>query len=108
MRQPLIQKLEGEIAQLRERVSQLRNLLDEAVKPRTPPDGNGPQTKSWGVDSMTPPEIGPHLREVALRCIHIARESADARTTRAFEDISIELVDRASSLEAMFTTDGSI
>jgi len=96
--------LVGEIAELRERLNQLRNLLDEAVKPRTPPDINGPQTKSWSVDSMMPSEIGPHLREVALRCIRLARESTNARTSQEFEDISIELTDRASSLEAVFTT----
>ena len=54
---------------------------------------------------MTPSEIGPHLREVALRCIRLARESTSARTAQEFEDISIELTDRASSLEAVFTTD---
>ncbi len=105
MAKPPVQELEGEIAQLRERLDQLRNLLDEAVKPKTLPDINGPHMKSSSVNSMTPSEIGPHLRQVALRCIRLARESTNARTAREFEDISIELTDRASSLEAVFTTD---
>jgi hypothetical protein len=52
---------------------------------------------------MTPAEIGPHLRELALRCIKLARHCADPRTARELEDISIELADRSAGLHAIFS-----
>jgi hypothetical protein len=100
-----LEQLADEIAELRQRFDQFRNLLDEAVRPRGPPDNIGPPLNSCVVNSMAPSEVGPHLREVALRCMRLARESADTRTAREFEDISIELAERAGSLEAAFTTD---
>ena len=49
---------------------------------------------------MSITEIGPHLREVALRCIQLAREGAGTPAAQELEVASIELADRATSLEA--------
>jgi hypothetical protein len=56
--------------------------------------------KSHVISSMSITEIGPHLREVALRCIQLAREGAGTRAAQELEAASIELADRATSLEA--------
>jgi hypothetical protein len=103
MAEPTLQGLQRENAELRERLDRLRNLLDSVAEPRNLLDVIGPETKSRIVNSMTPAEIGPHLRELALRCIRLARQSADPRAARELEDISIELADRSGSLEAVFS-----
>jgi hypothetical protein len=54
------------------------------------------------VNSMSPAEIAPHLREVAVRCQSLARESTDAGATRGLQEAGIELADQASALEAIF------
>jgi hypothetical protein len=83
---------------LGERVEQL---LNKPVEPRTMLDVIGPETKSRIINSMSAAEVGPHLREVALRCVRLSKEGADARAAKELEDISIVLADRASSLEAI-------
>jgi hypothetical protein len=45
--------------------------------------------------------MSPHLREVALRSVQLARESADAQAAQELEELSIELANRANSLEAI-------
>jgi hypothetical protein len=95
-------ELQRENAELRQRLDQLRKRLNSVFEPRMP-DNIGPVTKSRMINSMSPTEIGPHLREVALRCQRLARQSTDARATRELQDIGIELADRASSLETIFT-----
>jgi hypothetical protein len=59
------------------------------------------------INSMSPGEIAPHLREVALRCQSLARESADARAVRGLQDVGIELAEQAGRLEAIFTIPGA-
>jgi hypothetical protein len=98
----IIEELQRENAELRRRLDQFRELLDSVFGPRML-DYIGPETKSRMINSMSPAEIGPHLRELALRCQSLARQSADARATRELQDIGIELADRASSLETIFT-----
>jgi hypothetical protein len=63
----------------------------------------GPDARSCMVHSMSAAEIGPHLRELALRCQRLARDSTDARAVRELAEIGSELADRASSLEAIFS-----
>jgi uncharacterized protein YjiS (DUF1127 family) len=101
MAESIIEELQRENAELRERLDQLRRLLNNVFEPRML-DFIGPETKSRVINSMSPADIGPHLREVALRCQNLARKSTDARATRELQDIGIELADRASSLEAIF------
>ena len=103
MARPTIEELQRENAELRGRLAQLRNLLDSVAAPRNLMDAVGPETKSRIINAMTPAEIGPHLREVALRCIRLARHCADPRTARELEDVSIELADRSGGLEAIFS-----
>ncbi len=54
-------------------------------------------------NSISPDEIGTHLREIALQCIRMARECTDAHVARGLEDTSILLADLASSLETILT-----
>jgi hypothetical protein len=102
MAESIIEELQRENAELRRRLDQFRELLSSVSAPRKP-DCIGPETKSRMINSMSPAEIGPHLREVALRCQSLARQSSDERATRELQDIGIELADRASSLETIFT-----
>ena len=96
-----IEELQRENAELRQRLHQFRTLLDNVFEPRML-DFIASETKSRLISSMSPAEIGPHLRELALRCLSLARASTDARAARELEDIGSELADRASSLEAIF------
>jgi hypothetical protein len=102
MAECIIEELRRQNVELRERLDQFRALLDNVFEPRML-DVVGPATRSRVVQSMSGAEIGPHLREVALRCQTLARDSADERATRALEEIGSELADQASSLEAIFT-----
>jgi hypothetical protein len=102
MAECIIEELRRQNIELRERLDQFRRLLDEVFEPRIL-DVVSPPTRSRMIHSMSGAEIGPHLREVALRCQTLARESKDARAARALEEIGGELADRASSLEAIFT-----
>src|SRR5258708_29372389 len=43
---------------------------------------SGQEARSRMTNAMSPDEIGPHLREVALRCQSLARESTDLRASR--------------------------
>jgi hypothetical protein len=104
MAEPSIEELQRENAELRERLDKLRKLLHGVVESRTVLDVVGPETRSRMINSMSPSEMGPHLREVALSCIRLARESTDARAALELEHISIELADRAGSLEAIFSS----
>jgi hypothetical protein len=96
-----VEELRRQNAELRKRLDRLRALLDDVFEPRML-DIIGPQTRSRLINSMTGAEVGPHLREVALRCQALARDSMDARAARALEEIGGELADRAGSLEAIF------
>jgi hypothetical protein len=101
MTECIIEELQRQNAELRERLDQFRKLLDNVFEPRML-DVVGPQARSRMINSMSAAEIGPHLRVVALRCQTLARESPDARAARALEEIGSELADRAGGLEAMF------
>jgi hypothetical protein len=103
MEKPTIEELQHENAALRERVDRLRQLLDNVAEPRTMLDVVGPETRSRIINALSPAEIGPHLRELALRCIRLARLSTEPEAVRELEDVSIELADRAASLAAIFT-----
>lgn len=102
MAESIIEELQQENAELRERLDGLRKLLNDVFEPRMI-DFIGPEAKARMISSMAPAEIGPHLREVALRCQSLARKSSEASATRELQDIAIELAERASSLEAIFT-----
>ena len=101
--EPTIDDLRRENAELRKQLQRLRNPLDDVVEIGALLDVIGLQTKSRIVNSLTPAEIGPHLREVALHCIRLAREASDPRAAQQLENISIELAERANRLEAIFT-----
>jgi hypothetical protein len=101
MTQSNIEQLQRENAELRERLDQFRNLLDNVFEPRML-DFTGSETKASMINAMSPAEIGPHLRALALRCQSLARESTDARAAEELREVSSELADRASTLEAIF------
>ena len=107
MAAPLIEELRREAAELRRQLHQFRTLLDKVFEPGML-DVIAPETQSSLIDSslvssMSPAQIGPHLRELALRCQSLARTSTDARAARELEDIGSGLAAGASSLEAIFT-----
>jgi hypothetical protein len=97
----VIEELQRENAELREWLERFRKLLNNVFEPRML-DFIDPEVKSRMVRAMSPVEIGPHLREVALRCQSLGRESTDPRAALELEEISSELAQRASSLEAIF------
>lgn len=82
----------------------MKNLAnDETAEMRQRPgreDATRVKVQSHAISSMSITEIGPHLREVALRCIQLAREGAGTPAAQELEVASIELADRATSLEA--------
>jgi hypothetical protein len=101
MAECIIEELRRQNVELRERLDQFRRLLDTVFEPRML-DVIAPPTRSRMINSMSGAEIGPHLREVALRCQTLARDSRDERAARALEEIGGELADRAGNLEAVF------
>jgi hypothetical protein len=101
MAESIIEALQRQNVELRERLDRFRRLLDTVFEPSML-DFISPAARSRMVHSMSGVEIGPHLREVALRCQTLARDGADERAARALEEIGGELADRASSLEAIF------
>jgi hypothetical protein len=102
----VVKQLQRESAELRERLDQFRKLLNDVLELRTL-DLIGPEVKSCIISSMSPAEIAPHLREVALRCQSLARESADAPAARRLQDVGIELADQAVRLDEVFTIPGA-
>jgi len=102
----IIEELRRQNVELRERLDQFRQLLDTVFEPRML-DVITPPTRSRMINSMSGAEIGPHLREVALRCQTLARDSRDERAARTLEEIGGELADRAGSLEAVFAVPGA-
>jgi hypothetical protein len=87
---------------MRERLDKLRRLLDCVVGRRTMPDV-APATKPRMISSMSPDEIGPHLREMTLHCARMARDSTDTRVARELQNTRIVFADRAGSLETLVT-----
>ena len=102
----IIEELRRQNVELRERLDQFRGLLDNVFEPRML-DVVGPATRLRVVQSMSGAEIGPHLREVALRCQRLARESTDARAARGLQDAGMELTDQAGRLETIFAIPGA-
>jgi hypothetical protein len=88
---------DGESAETRQK---LPKASDKVSEPGSGIDATLVEAKSRVISSMSITEIGPHLREVALRCIQLAREGAGTRAAQVLEDASIELADRANNLEA--------
>jgi hypothetical protein len=94
---------DGETAQTRQK---LPKASDKVSGSGSGSDATRVEAKSRMISSMSITEIGPHMREVALRCIQLAREGAGTRAAQELEDASIELADRASSLEAALAPRG--
>jgi len=53
-------------------------------------------------ESMQQYGIAAYLRNLAVRCNHIARSSGDLQVHKALEAISAELADKAEVLEEAF------
>jgi DNA-binding CsgD family transcriptional regulator len=97
-----IEELRRENAELKDRIDRLQKLLAGVAEPATMLDVIDLATRSRTINDMSAIEMGSHLREVSLHCVRLARESADARVARKLESISIEIADRAGTLEAIF------
>jgi hypothetical protein len=106
MPESIVKQIQRESVELRERLDQFRKLLNDVLELRMP-DLVGPEVKSRIISSMSPAEIAPHLREVALRCQSLVRESADAPAARRLQDVGIELADQAVRLDEVFTIPGA-
>jgi hypothetical protein len=102
----IVKQLQRESEELRQRLDRFRTLLNDVFEPKLA-DVVGPEIKSRMINSMSPAEIGPHLREVALRCQRLARESTDARAARGLQDAGMELTDQAGRLETIFAIPGA-
>lgn len=50
----------------------------------------------------TPDQIVSALRDIAIECGHLARNSANSGTHADLEEISVELADKAANLEGVF------
>ena len=97
MTNPTVEALQQENAELRRK---LRELHDRGWEPRIGPEFTHAEARSRLTNSISITEIGPHLREVALRCVHLARECAGTRTAQELEEISVALTDLVDTLEA--------
>ena len=62
-----------------------------------------PETKPRMINSMSPDRISPHLREMTLHCVRMARDSTDARVARELQNTRIVFADRAGRLETILT-----
>jgi hypothetical protein len=81
----------------------LRNLVEQRPLPRLYNADTPPLPRQ----EMSPTEIAPRLREVATRCAHLSRDSADRNIGREFESLGVELADVAERLEALFADEAS-
>jgi hypothetical protein len=106
MPESIVKQIQRESVELRERLDQYRKLLNDVLELRTL-DLIGPEVKSRIISAMSPAEISPHLREVALRCQSLARESADSPARRTLQDVGIELADQAVRLDEVFSILGA-
>jgi hypothetical protein len=102
MAESIIEELQRKSAKLRGLLDEFRNLLDGVFEPSTL-DSIDSEIRLRAINSLPPAEIAPHLREVALRCQTLARESIDARAAQELEEIGIELAVKAGGLEAILT-----
>jgi hypothetical protein len=100
----IIKQLQRESAELRERLDQFGKLLGEFPN-LSMLDVIGPQARTHviTITAVSSAEVGPHLRDIALRCQSLARESTDVRAAGALEGAGAELAHQASTLEAIFT-----
>jgi hypothetical protein len=80
----------------------LRNLVEQK---RLPKLYNG-EASPLPPQAMSPTEIAPHLREVAIRCAYLSRH-ADGSVGRELESLSVELADVAERLEGLISGDTS-
>jgi hypothetical protein len=102
MTEPTIEALQRENAELRQK---LRKLYDSGWEPRAGLEAKRSEALSHRISSMSTTDIALHLREVALRCIQLAREGPRTRAAQELEVASVEIADRASSLEAAFRSE---
>ena len=101
-----VEELQRENAELRERLDRLRKLISSVAETRTMSDLISPPMRSRMINSMSPAEIGPHLRAVALYCVRLASERRDRQLAQELEDASIELADHAGRIEAAVSEGG--
>jgi hypothetical protein len=92
--------LQSENIELRAQLDRLRS----GAGPGAVQDLSAPEARSRLINSMSAAEIGPHLRQVALLCARLSRQGPDARAGRALEEISIDLADLGSKLEAIINS----
>ncbi len=101
MTESMIERLQRENVELR---AQLDRLRSGAAGLGAAHDLSPPEARSRLINSMSPAEVGPHLRQVALLCARLSREDPHARAGRALEEISIDLADHGSKLEAIINS----
>jgi hypothetical protein len=97
-----VSQLQSENGDLRDLVVHLSNVLLRNVMRQL-------ALSRYGVQSLRPnivsaSEVAPRLRELALLCAHISRESAPGETAREMESLSIELADTAQQVAAVLDT----
>jgi hypothetical protein len=98
-------QLRKENNDLRDLVVQLSNIILRNVvgETRALPQLHSRQNLSSPPSTMSPIEIVPRMREVALLCAHLSRDSRpDSETARELESLGVELADAAERLAAIF------
>jgi hypothetical protein len=101
--------------QLRKENHNLRNLvvqlstiiLRNVVEQRALLQLHGRLNLSSSTATMSPLEIASRLREVALLCAHLGRDTAQTETARELESLSVELADAAERLGVAFAISGA-
>jgi hypothetical protein len=54
-----------------------------------------------------PPSVAEYLRHLATRCSRMARDTTDRVVTKELETISVELIEKAEELEAIYKMPGA-
>ena len=100
-----IAQLQKENNDLRDLVVQLSNIILRNVvgATRALSQLHSRQNLSSSPSTMSPIEIVPRLRDVALLCAHLSRDShPNSETARELESLGVELADVAERLAAIF------
>jgi len=101
-----LQKKNDDLRQLVIRLSTI--LLCNAVEQRELIGQRSNKIAARVLAAMTPVGLVCRLREISLRCGELSRDSADAASARAFEELSVELATEAIALEDLLRVpDGS-
>jgi hypothetical protein len=82
-----------------------RMVVGSLAEATTLPDGRGRGVAAEPNDAARRLETVSRLRDIALECAHLARDSRAMTDARELEEMSVELADGAAKLEASLRLD---